>query len=340
MSMRIVSSPFITRAAGLLLGGLSLVACDPKILLGEFGDTEGSGGGESEGPSSDAGTEGQSSGGSQGSGGSEGQSTNATEGQSSSGGSSESQSATGETGETGETSETGETGTTTEGDTGEPACDPWAQDCPTGQKCAPYDDDPDGPSWDSWRCVDLDPTPEEVGDPCHVNGNVNSGLDNCELGAMCWDVDPETDVGTCVALCEGSPQSPTCAAGSHCAVLNDGGLNICLLDCDPLAQDCPAGDECIPLPDTDNFICVLDAGGAEGQAFDTCEFANACDPGLFCTDPAAASECDPLGFGCCTPFCDVTEPNTCPGVGQQCLPWFDPMAAPAGFEDVGVCSLN
>ncbi|MFZ6181019.1 hypothetical protein [Nannocystis pusilla] len=334
--MRIVSSPFITRAAGLLLGGLSLVACDPKILLGEFGDTESSGSGESEGQNSDVGTEGQSSGGSQGSGGTEGQSTNATEGQSSSGGSGESQSGTGQTGETGET---GETGTTTEGDTGEPACDPWAQDCPVGQKCAPYDVDPDGPSWDSWRCVDLDPTPEEIGHPCHVTGDINSGQDDCEVGAMCWDVDPDTDEGTCVSLCLGSPQAPTCAAGSHCAVLNDGGLNVCLPDCDPLLQNCAGADLCIPLPNTDSFVCVLDASGAEGQEFDACEFANACDKGLICADPSSASECDPMATGCCIPFCDVTDPSFCQGVDQECLPWFAPMQAPPGYQNVGVCGL-
>lgn len=333
--MRIVSSPFITRAAGLLLGGLSLVACDPKILLGEFGDTEGTDSGESEGQSSDAGTEGQSSGGTEGPGGTEGQSSNATEGQSSSGGPGESQSATGETG----TATTDETGTTTEGDTGEPLCDPWAQDCPAGQKCAPYDVDPDGPSWDSWRCVDLDPTPAEVGDPCHVTGDINSGQDDCEVGAMCWDVDPDTDEGTCVAFCGGSPESPTCAAGSECAVLNDGGLNICLPGCDPILQDCPGSDLCIPLPNTESFVCVLDASGAEGQVFDSCEFANACDKGLICADPATASECDPMAAGCCMFFCDVTDPDFCPGVGQECLPWFAPMQAPPGFEDVGLCGL-
>ncbi|MFY0534503.1 hypothetical protein [Nannocystis pusilla] len=166
-----------------------------------------------------------------------------------------------------------------------------------------------------------------------------SGEDDCEIGAMCWDADPETLEGTCVSFCQGSPQAPTCAAGSHCAVLNDGGLNVCLPDCDPLAQDCPAGDECIPLPDTETFVCVLDASGAEGQAFDPCEFANACDPGLLCLPSEMASECDPMVAGCCLPFCDVSAANSCPGVGQDCLAYFDPMQAPAGFEDVGVCGL-
>lgn len=328
--MRIVSSPFITRAAGLLLGGLSLVACDPKILLGEFGDTEGSGSGESEGQSSDVGTEGQSSGDSQGPGGTEGQSTNATEGQSSSGGPGESQTATGES-----QTETGGTGTATEGDTGEPACDPWAQDCPAGQKCAPYDSDPEGSTWDAWRCVDIAPMPV-AGGSCHVTGDYNSGEDDCELGAVCWDADPLTLKGICIALCEGSPQAPTCDAGSHCAALDDGVLNVCQPYCDPLLQDCPGRLACIPLPNTDDFVCVA---SEKGQEFDSCEFANACDQGLLCADPTAASECDPQAAGCCISFCQVSNPDFCSGVGQECLPWFAPMEAPAGFEDVGVCGL-
>jgi hypothetical protein len=336
MIMRIHRLKSITRAASLLLGGLALTACDPKILLGEFGDTQG------EEESGGGGTEGQSSGNS-----SQGQSSGGTEGQSSGGSSSESQSG-GETGnetgnetgdETGTTGTTGETGTT--GTTGgaEDECDVWAQDCPAGQKCAPYDGGNPGGTWNSLRCVDLDPMPKSVGQSCHIVAPWN-GEDDCELGAMCWETDPVTNEGTCRALCEGSPQSPTCDSGTHCLLSNDA-LNICLPDCNPLLQDCEAGQACIPLldPASDQFICVIDSGGAEGQALDPCEFANACDPGLWCTDPALASECDPMFPGCCIPFCDLDEANTCPGVDQECLPWYEPMQAPPGREDVGFCGL-
>lgn len=326
--MRFDRSQFITRAAGLLLGGLALAACDPKILLGEFGESEGeqSGGGDEGGPQD--GTEGQSSGGS-----GQGQSSGGSgEGESSGGGSSESATGGGETG-----SETGTTGGET---TGGDECDAWLQDCPTGQKCAPYYSGGGGSSWDAWRCVDLDPTPEEVGSSCHVTGDFNSGEDDCEIGAVCWDADPVTFEGTCVALCAGSPQSPTCAAGMNCTVLNDGQLNICLPDCDPLLQDCGSGDTCIPLFSTDRFICVLDASGAEGQAFDDCEYANACDPGFICATTESASECSPMASGCCIPFCDTTQLDGCPGLDQVCLPWFEPMQAPPGKGNVGICGLE
>ena len=301
--MRIEPSTFTLRTAGLLFTGLALVACDPKILLGEFGDSD-TGPGQSSGD-----TQGQSSGGDDGG-----------DGGDDDGGSSES----GTGGETGD----------------EEGCDPWLQDCPTGQKCAPYDEDEDGPTWDAFRCVALDPTPTTVGSSCQITGDYTSGEDDCELGAVCWEADLVTFEGTCVALCQGSPQSATCDAGTHCTVLNDGVLNLCLPDCDPLAQDCEAGQTCIPIPESDEFICVLDAGGAEGQAFDTCEFLNACDPGLLCADPELASECSPSGPGCCLPFCDVSAANTCPGVDQECLPWFAPMQAPPGKEDLGICGVG
>ncbi|MFY0532131.1 hypothetical protein [Nannocystis pusilla] len=88
-----------------------------------------------------------------------------------------------------------------------------------------------------------------------------------------------------------------------------------------------------------SFLCVLDASGDEGQAFDGCEFANACDPGLSCLDPELAVECDPMSTGCCVPFCDISAPNTCPGQGQECISWYEDVPALPGLENVGVCSL-
>jgi hypothetical protein len=124
-------------------------------------------------------------------------------------------------------------------------------------------------------------------------------------------------------------------------VFNDGKLNVCLPDCDPLVQNCGSGQTCVGLgAGIDQFLCVLDAGGAEGQAFDPCEFLNACDPGLLCVKPEAASECSPTAPGCCMPFCDTTQPNSCPGVDQECLPWFEPMQAPPGKDNVGICGLE
>lgn len=310
-----------TRATSLLLCGLALVACDPKILLGEFGDTEAITQGGSEG-GGEGGSEGQSStGGEQeATGGSEGPGSGDTAIGSSTGGA------------------TGDPGTT--GDPEPAACDPWEQDCPSGQKCAPYTTF-QGPTYDAWRCVDLEPVTQPVGSSCHVTGDIGSGEDDCELGALCWDPDPVTLEGECIALCTGSIQAPSCDVGTHCAVLNDGVLAVCLHDCDPLVQDCADGQSCIQHPgEPETFLCVLDASGAEGQAFDSCEFINACDPGLQCVPGQPASECDPMAPGCCTPFCDTSVPDTCPGDGQVCLPLFEENQAPPGRENVGLCGLE
>ncbi|MBZ5714795.1 hypothetical protein [Nannocystis pusilla] len=51
----------------------------------------------------------------------------------------------------------------------------------------------------------------------------------------------------------------------------------------------------------------------------------------------AASECAAGVYGCCVPFCDTTQPNTCPGVGQECVQALaDP---PPKYENAGVCVL-
>jgi hypothetical protein len=217
------------------------------------------------------------------------------------------------------------------GDTGE--CDPWAQDCPEGEKCSAYAND-GGTAWNDTKCVGVAANPGQPGDACSVEGSGVSGIDSCDVGAMCWDVDAENE-GVCVALCTGSPEAPVCDGGFGCAVANDV-LNLCLSLCDPLAQDCPGDDLCVA--NGDQFLCVLDASGDAGQAFDPCEFANACDAGLLCVDPGASSECDVSAGGCCSPLCDLDAPS-CPGADQQCLPWFEEGSAPPGFEQVGICAV-
>jgi hypothetical protein len=215
-------------------------------------------------------------------------------------------------------------------------CDVFAQDCPEGQKCSPYANDGGG-SWNDVMCVPVMEDPAQVGEECFVVGNGVSGIDNCEAGAMCWDVDFRTSTGTCVAFCTGTPEAPMCAPKFACTIWGSGVLILCLPQCDPLEQDCAVNDVCLPSGDV--FLCALDASGEEGQVHDSCMFANSCDPGLMCVVPSSAEECDPRATGCCEPFCDVTLANTCPGVGQVCNPLFEPGEEPAGFETVGFCAV-
>ena len=219
-------------------------------------------------------------------------------------------------------------------------CDNWAQDCPMGQKCMPYADNGTN-AWNSTKCVDVKPEMNQPGDTCTVEGNGVSGIDDCDFGAMCWEVDPETMQGTCVAQCTGTPEASVCAGGGSCFVSNEGVLNLCLPLCDPLAQDCAGTGLCIPNPKNNlEFTCILDASGEEGQNFDACEYINACDKGLMCANPTLGSECDPAAIGCCLPFCPLDEvPAMCPGAGQECIAWYEDGTAPPGAENIGVCGI-
>ncbi len=214
-------------------------------------------------------------------------------------------------------------------------CNPWQQDCPEGQKCALWASD-GGNQWNDVRCVPVtgDAQPDE---PCTVQESAFSGLDDCQEGAFCWKVDAELH-GVCVALCNVLEGEPVCADEQHTCTLSSDIFNFCEPSCDPLAQDCPGADLC--LPGDDGFLCILDASGDAGAAFDPCEFANVCDPGLICADAAAATECDPRALGCCTPMCALDDPDfVCPGVGQSCVPLYEGDRMPPQFANIGYCTV-
>jgi hypothetical protein len=219
------------------------------------------------------------------------------------------------------------------------ACDLWAQDCPEGEKCMPYASD-GGAAWDATRCSPLDASPAQVGDACAVDGSPASGVDDCELASACWNVDAETNMGTCVAFCQGSPDNPVCDdPRTVCTLANGGALTLCLPTCDPLLQECTPGEACYPVSDT--FACAPDFSGEEGAFGDPCGYINACDPGLLCLE-AGTPDC--AAKSCCTSFCDTSEADAsaaCPGAagGQECVPWYEPGQAPPGYEFAGACLI-
>jgi hypothetical protein len=214
-------------------------------------------------------------------------------------------------------------------------CNTYLQDCPVGQKCMPWDNIGGG-SWNALGCFPVDPAPVGEGEVCTVQGSGTSGIDDCALGHMCWDVDAVTNEGTCVAMCTGSEVAPVCGPpGTTCVISNDGVLNLCLPGCSPLLQDCPGAQGCYPVGDL--FTCAPDASGAMGVDGDECAFINVCDPGLMCIGGGAVEACF---SNCCTPFCDVSLPgDPCPAVTEECVPFYSPGLAPPGFEDVGVCAI-
>jgi hypothetical protein len=216
-------------------------------------------------------------------------------------------------------------------------CDIWAQDCPEGEKCMPWDN-AGGNSWNATRCSPLDPNPGQPGDACTVEGSGVSGIDDCDLASMCWNVDPETNMGTCVGFCEGSEANPVCPnPGTGCSITNEGVLILCLPFCDPLLQDCSETEACYPEPN--GFFCSPDASGEMGLYGDPCEYLNVCDPGLFCADAAAVPGCAG-SIGCCSEYCDISDPMpVCMGTGQECTAFYEAGQAPPGYENVGVCVI-
>lgn len=215
-------------------------------------------------------------------------------------------------------------------------CDIWMEDCPEGQKCMPWDNT-NGGSWNATKCSPIDANPGQEGDSCTVDGGATSGIDSCDKHLLCWYVD-DMNVGTCINMCTGSEDAPSCPGGQSCDVSNEGSLILCLATCDPLVQSCPDGQICF-FDGLDQFICDFDASGEEGQYGDACAFINVCDYGLFCAAPETVPDCV-SGDGCCSPYCDISAPNTCPGAPmQECVPWYNEGMAPPGQENIGACAI-
>ena len=234
----------------------------------------------------------------------------------------------GPTDATGDTSDDGSFLPTDPRDT---TCDPFQQDCPDGEKCIAYADR--GSVWDTVGCFPVVRDPGLPGDACTMQDNPFSGLDDCQEGAMCWDVDPATLQGTCVALCTGSLEQPACADPSaRCIISDASALNVCLSTCDPLLQDCNAGFTC--RASRGDFVCTSE------EAFDpmpeggACEFVEGCEPGATCI-PASdyGPGCDTSD--CCSNYCDTTDPD-CPNPDHACVGLDD---LPLGLEWLGLCRI-
>jgi len=212
-------------------------------------------------------------------------------------------------------------------------CDIWLDDCPEGQKCMPY---AKGDTWDATKCSPVNAAPGQEGDECTVEMSSSSGIDSCDKHLLCWYVDGETLIGSCINMCTGSEDAPSCPGGQSCDISNDGSLILCLSTCDPLVQSCPEGQIC--FQGAFDFICDFDASGEEGQYGDACEYINVCDYGLFCATPEAVPGC--VGsLGCCSEYCDLTGPNICSGAPmQECVPWYEGEPPPGG-ENLGACAV-
>lgn len=211
------------------------------------------------------------------------------------------------------------------------SCDVWAQDCLPGERCMPWAND-GTMYWNSVRCSP-DLGEAEVGEACMVEGSAVSGIDDCPLGAMCLFVDPATNLGECVANCEGSWENPQCAdPNAVCQIAFDGVMINCLPSCDPILQDCAQGACYSDLQGT--FACGPTYG--DGLAVgEPCYTPWDCTTGSTCIDQDLLPDC--VDVTCCSAFCDLTMPDTC-SEGLSCTPWYEEGQAPPGLERVGICA--
>jgi hypothetical protein len=197
-------------------------------------------------------------------------------------------------------------------------CDIWTQDCPRGEKCMPWSND-GGSTWNATRCSPLDPTPDEIGESCVVEGSGVSGIDSCATSSMCFGVDPETNMGTCAALCTGDVIDPVCPDELTCVVVYDSVLPICLRACDPFAPDCGA-DTCTIDEATGLAWCIPAVLVGETVYADDCDAPFRCDSDFLCVGAPHVPSCN--GETCCTMRCDPSMPTPCPdeAAGQVCIP--------------------
>lgn len=210
-------------------------------------------------------------------------------------------------------------------------CSLFNQDCPVGEKCAPWATD-GGSSWNAAKCVPVADDPDAVGESCTAEGGGVSGIDTCNAESMCFNVDSDTNIGECYAFCEGDPSAPVCDPGHACPISGDGVLSICVPTCDPTnPASCTESEACLPW--ANDFLCAP-ATDQDGAFLDPCEFLNACEAGLICSSAGSVDDCQPES-GCCTPFCTLEKPE-CPGT-TACEPYFGEGQAPVGLEHVGVC---
>lgn len=100
-------------------------------------------------------------------------------------------------------------------------CNLFTQDCPRGEKCTSWSSDLDE-VFDATRCAPVEPDAVPIGGACTVENSGVSGVDDCELGAMCLDVDPETLTGICRSACVGNPYGASCKdPAMQCSVMGE-----------------------------------------------------------------------------------------------------------------------
>lgn len=216
----------------------------------------------------------------------------------------------------------------------DPICDFWAQDCPTGHKCAPFSTAGE-PTWDDYRCVGVVDDPAQLDEPCMNFDGPHGGVDDCDHGLICWEFGNTDDPPMCIEICTGTQSEPSCSIGNECDFTIDA-LHLCSPGCDPILQDCPEGEGC--YAGTSSFWCRPDESGEGGNFGDPCELDRQCSPGLHCLGGPTVPGCTDEER-CCTNFCDLTtaDPDAaCSHEDQICMPYLN---QERDDDHVGFCTL-
>ena len=219
-------------------------------------------------------------------------------------------------------------------DFGVSECDPFAQDCPEGEKCVPYASTAE--EYNANKCVAvLGDTP--AGGECTYGGSIEA-TDDCDQLSHCM---PESNFGpsTCTAFCTGTADDPICAPGFDCLIAYEGSVNLCLPSCDPLLQDCGAGELCT-ASDGFAFVCVPPEREARATG-ESCFGAFECLEGL-CLAAEFLPGCelgeDEEALGCCTDFCELDNPDLGCAEELECVPLYEEGAEPPGLASLGICA--
>ena len=213
-------------------------------------------------------------------------------------------------------------------------CDPATQDCPEGEKCTGYVVEPGYCCVDANKCVEVLGN-NQLGDPC-VRTEDN---DDCAAGLFCMTVTSgSTGDGVCLAFCDVATQdcSEDGLPDATCIAFNDGTLPLCQDSCDPVTQDCGGALGCYGVG-AQGFVCSV-PGFEDGQGNDgdECFTIQSCKPGLGCTASEVLDGC--TGSRCCSPYCDLSEPDPCQAP-EQCTAYYEDGSAPPGYESVGLCAI-
>lgn len=222
-------------------------------------------------------------------------------------------------------------------------CSLWAQDCDPGHKCTVVLD-AHGDVLET-RCVALLDDASSAGEPCT---SVGAGADTCDVGTVCYHLDAGNQ-GTCISLCIGSPDDPTCPDddvgedwGTECLATESAcPVPLCLARCHPFEVDpCGKGQLCVPK--SRSFVCETDTSDAMLVEGDSCSKHAECGEGMACVGSSYAPCSE--GDACCTRYCDIADDEPCadaqlPGLDCMAWPGFGPDALD-GYATVGICGLQ